>query len=88
VFQKVFVLLHHLNLTGTPGLVDPRLERSVHAKDDEPALAGNSLDPVDLFTNIGIILIVNEFLTEQVHSILTLPSRFPVCIPVPLSALL
>ena len=38
--------LHQLQLTGLPRLVDPGLQRSVSAKDDEPALARNGLDPV------------------------------------------
>ncbi len=44
-FQK---LLHQLDLTRSPSLIDPGLEGGVHAKDNEPALAGNRLDPVIL----------------------------------------
>ena len=43
-------LLDQLDLARSPGLVDSRLERGVHAKDHEPALARNRLDPVVLVT--------------------------------------
>ena len=41
-----FSLLHQLNLTWPPGLVEPGLERTIQPQDDEPALALNGLDPV------------------------------------------
>ena len=41
-------LFHQPNLARSPGLIDPGLERGIHAKDDEKALAGNGLDPVVL----------------------------------------
>lgn len=40
--------LHQLKFTGTPSLIDPRLEQAIHTDNDEPTLAGNSLDPVVL----------------------------------------
>src|SRR5580704_9973190 len=41
--------LHQRDLTRPPGLVEPRLQWSVHAKDHKPALARNRLQPVVLF---------------------------------------
>jgi hypothetical protein len=42
------VLGDHLDLAGTPGLVEERLERAVEAQDHEPAPALGRLDPVAL----------------------------------------
>ncbi len=39
-------LFHQLNIAWFPGLIEPRLERSVKSQDHEPAFAGNRLDPV------------------------------------------
>ena len=41
-----FSVLHQLNLTWPPGLVEPGLERTIQPQDDEPAPALNGLDPV------------------------------------------
>src|SRR5271165_362863 len=41
-------LLHLLDFSGLPGLVEPRLERTVEAKDRVPAFARNGLHPVGM----------------------------------------
>ena len=41
-------LLHLLDFSGLLGLVEPRLERTVEAKDRVPAFARNGLHPVDM----------------------------------------
>ena len=41
-------LLDEFDLARAPGFLDPRLERAVHAKYYEPALAGDGLKPVVL----------------------------------------
>ncbi len=49
------ILSDQFNLTRSPGLIDPGLERAVHAQDGEPALAGDRLHPVILesFRRLG-----------------------------------
>jgi hypothetical protein len=70
-------LFHQFNFAGTPSLVDPRFERGIHAKDHEPALAGNRLDPVVLVTlwrlgavvdGVGSVLILLEPLGISANS--------------------
>lgn len=39
-------LLHHLDFTWTPALIQPWFERAIHAKDGEPTLAGTGFQPV------------------------------------------
>ena len=43
------VLLHQLDFTGPPGLVEPCLGRAVEPQEAEPSLIGNRLNPVRLF---------------------------------------
>jgi len=40
------VLFDQLDLTRTPGLLDPGFFRAVHPQDNPPALPGNGLQPV------------------------------------------
>ena len=42
-------LFHQLDLTRPPSLVDPGLQRAIHAQDNEPALARDGFQPVFLF---------------------------------------
>ena len=42
------LLFHQLDLARPPGLVEPRLGRTIEAQDGKPAFAGNGLDPVRL----------------------------------------
>ena len=42
-------LLHEFQLARAPGLVEPRLERAIHPQNDEPAFAGNRLNPIPFF---------------------------------------
>ena len=51
-------LLHHLGITRTPGLLEPRLERPIEAEQHVPALAGDRLDPV-------VVLAVRGFRPEE-----------------------
>src|SRR5262249_2124464 len=43
-------LRYQLDFSGSPGLIEPRFQRAIEAKNDEPALAGNHLHPVMLKT--------------------------------------
>ena len=40
--------LDRLDVAWAPGVVEPRLERTVETKESEPTLAGNGLDPIVL----------------------------------------
>jgi hypothetical protein len=41
-------LFNELDLTRAPGLLDPGLERAIHAQTDEPAFSGDGFEPAAL----------------------------------------
>src|SRR5262249_36959086 len=47
--------LHLLDLAGPPGLVEPGLQRAVQAQRQEPAFAGDGLDPVGFLDSGGFL---------------------------------
>lgn len=47
-FEFNVVLFNQHDFTRPPGLLKPWFERAIHSENDEPALAGNGLEPVVL----------------------------------------
>jgi len=48
------LLLHQLNLTRSPGFVEPGLGWTIESQQTEPAFFWNRLDPVRFFTIGGL----------------------------------